>query len=385
MPENVKEQINSINMKSKTGLYDTHPSDKDRIKKSNKINSAGIFKSNIPAAKLFNNLNILLTQETMRHYRIKYGLTLKKEQLISTEQLIERENKIHKVLKESENFFYNIFTIYFPLPKINHVNLKEGSDSNLCIEEIKKLRKTLTNEKNEIIILNNRLTKIYERLDKYWGAKILLEAGFKINAENFGIRKGTENLSTINPKYKKEQNNLLSNNSIRMKYSEIIYKRLFLNLQYLYSKKDTVNSQVSEYRKQIESFLPIINSIFEIRSESFKLNDGYIQLFLLLNNYTNDEKNQIFINNILTCSKNLLNLMATIYNKLKIKYPFEHTEKNILISDFIMPHIPSSSDYAAEVLEASKLMLDLMNELYFRILGDISIICNQIESELLFC
>jgi Zn-dependent protease with chaperone function len=53
----------------KTGLFDTHPSDGDRIRRARLAAEPGVFHLELPATVLFSNFNAVSKQVTQLHYR----------------------------------------------------------------------------------------------------------------------------------------------------------------------------------------------------------------------------------------------------------------------------------------------------------------------------
>jgi Zn-dependent protease with chaperone function len=69
-----KAQIEDTLGLSKTGLFDTHPSDGDRIRCARRADQAGIFRLDLPAAGLFSNFEIAARQVTQVHYADDLGI-----------------------------------------------------------------------------------------------------------------------------------------------------------------------------------------------------------------------------------------------------------------------------------------------------------------------
>jgi len=60
----------------KTGLFDSHPSDGDRIRQARKAGEPGVFDLDAPATMLFSNFEVLAKQVTHLHYEDDLGLPL---------------------------------------------------------------------------------------------------------------------------------------------------------------------------------------------------------------------------------------------------------------------------------------------------------------------
>jgi hypothetical protein len=58
----------------KSGLFDTHPSNGDRIRAARQANEAGVFQCDLPASALFTNFEVVAKQVTMLHYSDDLGI-----------------------------------------------------------------------------------------------------------------------------------------------------------------------------------------------------------------------------------------------------------------------------------------------------------------------
>jgi hypothetical protein len=104
MPDNLSRllQLNLKHLKSeidpyaqkavdegRTGLFDTHPCDRDRIANARREKAAGAFQSNLPARVLFRNFEDTSRKVTYDLYAGWFGKKLKREALDSTEELYD--------------------------------------------------------------------------------------------------------------------------------------------------------------------------------------------------------------------------------------------------------------------------------------------------------
>jgi hypothetical protein len=64
-----------------TGLFDTHPSNGDRIRRARQANEPGIFHLDTPASALFTNFDVVAKQVTLLHYSDDLGLPLEMAKL----------------------------------------------------------------------------------------------------------------------------------------------------------------------------------------------------------------------------------------------------------------------------------------------------------------
>lgn len=76
LPPAAKTRLEDAAGLGKTGVFDTHPSDGDRIREARKAGEPGVFDLDAPATVLFSNFEILAKQVTQLHYEDDMGIPL---------------------------------------------------------------------------------------------------------------------------------------------------------------------------------------------------------------------------------------------------------------------------------------------------------------------
>jgi len=80
-----KTQIEDAAGLGKTGIFDSHPSDGDRIRQARRAGESGIFDLDTPATLLFSNFDVLAKQVTQLHYEDDLGIQLAITKLVPVE------------------------------------------------------------------------------------------------------------------------------------------------------------------------------------------------------------------------------------------------------------------------------------------------------------
>jgi Zn-dependent protease with chaperone function len=84
LPPKFCEKIEDTMGLSRTGIFDTHPSDGDRIRRARRAGESGVFHLDYPATVLFSNFEIVAKQVTQVHYSDDLGLSVDSGNLRAT-------------------------------------------------------------------------------------------------------------------------------------------------------------------------------------------------------------------------------------------------------------------------------------------------------------
>ena len=93
MPTDVHKKIDEVIADSKTGLFDTHPADKDRIANAAAEQAEGVFRLELPAAVLFDDFEAQSKSSTWEWYRSIFGNELRREVLHPVEEIQSRQQR----------------------------------------------------------------------------------------------------------------------------------------------------------------------------------------------------------------------------------------------------------------------------------------------------
>ncbi|HTI97798.1 MAG TPA: M48 family metallopeptidase [Dongiaceae bacterium] len=94
LPAGMRTHIEDTLGLARTGIFDTHPSDGDRIRQARRAEDPGIFHLQLPARDLFANFEVLAQQITLLHYNDDLGLECATENLRPTDQVAISANPV---------------------------------------------------------------------------------------------------------------------------------------------------------------------------------------------------------------------------------------------------------------------------------------------------
>ena len=90
IPAEIQSRHHSVRDQMRTRLFDSHPSDAERIRRAVAANEPGIFHAATPATQLFTDFSALARRVTLAHYRELVGPGFREDALVSTAQSVRR-------------------------------------------------------------------------------------------------------------------------------------------------------------------------------------------------------------------------------------------------------------------------------------------------------
>ena len=177
-----------------TGLFDTHPSDADRIRQARKVADPGIFHVQRPATQLFGNFPVPARIVTMLHYQDDLGLPVDSSVLIPSQEeapapVTDAASPPLPVASPRE-YFFGLVDIMKPLA-ISPDQLALPSDSSTARVRLNGIAPAIGTVAPHIQAAQERFTKADERMLQATSAGHLLEAGIAIQPDAFGLARAT--------------------------------------------------------------------------------------------------------------------------------------------------------------------------------------------------
>lgn len=94
LPGEIHQKFITINPEEKTGWFDTHPCDADRVRAARRLNESGIFHSTEPTARLFSDFADLSQRVTRHQYEKRFKLPFTDQDLVSAEELVRESAEL---------------------------------------------------------------------------------------------------------------------------------------------------------------------------------------------------------------------------------------------------------------------------------------------------
>jgi Zn-dependent protease with chaperone function len=187
--ENIRGKLKKTLPNSQTKLFDTHPSDADRVRCARLANSPGIFHIERPAAELFSNFPAVSRIVTMIHYQDDLAIPVVTANLVATDESCFRVSSASASEPKEEpklvvdRFFNGIVNNIRPI-KLEHAAIADLSSAlqaaDILAQQIQDVLPQVQSAIERFEAEDSACTSSYQAL-------LLLKSGFSIDPQQFGL------------------------------------------------------------------------------------------------------------------------------------------------------------------------------------------------------
>ncbi|AGA24550.1 M48 family metalloprotease [Singulisphaera acidiphila] len=366
-----------------TGLFDTHPSDRDRIARAKlEEPGEGIFNLDGPATDVFRNFDALARAVTFEYYKSVLGRDISKDQLYPVAELVETQAVAQEGYVAAERFFLKAMPLTQRLA-LPYDYPKAPTQAKGAKQALVKARNDQQAAREECLSASERNSDVHARLIKAEAASVLLKSDIKLDAEAWGLR-----TATVKAAEAARDQALAESHALEAEfapYAASAAQRLTQALAIL--QVDTVADRVAEgreRREEAQTLYPCASHLgSNVVSQLLPAIRAKQVLELLLTRYNEgkNEKNQPLITAILHGASDLRNKLEELRWKVgdTIYYPFEHAEEDITLARFALPPVLPEKNDVGELLETANAAVDRLLGLYRRALGRLTVTAEEVE------
>ena len=368
-------------IETKTGLFDNHPSDRDRIINALRENARGISGLEIPAKLLFSDFDTLSREATTDYYQNRIGIPVPDDNLVSVQAFNQYRDDLLYGDDGLERYLFDASGVLRPL----HIQPSPGIKKRPPKERIGSLLKTL-NRANKWAPKTSELFKRYkkaiERERLMLHAKLLLKANVSIDIESFELKDGSKKV--VEGELHKASSNKSAADSLLQKVESLLASRF----AFAFSLLDTPRtSQYIKDAEELKNEYEILRNVYLLFSSSRELIDklyqGYTSVISLgyhsLDNHVNETLAEMIKDRKMECRGHL----ATLHAQLKeITYPFDHANVDLSVAQYMMEKDPEKIDEGA-LLQVCESVTDRMFSFHNMLLQRLAVIVRTVEKAML--
>jgi Zn-dependent protease with chaperone function len=380
IPPEVHKHIDQMIDESTTGVFDTHPADKDRIASARRENARGVFRLEMPASVLFSGFEELSRNVTWDFYRAIFGPQFKPSDMHSTDDLLARQGKEQEAEKALARYFQGSFNTLRPIPILNEL-VGPPDDAKRCAERVKAKRSEMLDLKPK----RDEAFAAFDEADTHGleadQASAMFQAGFKVGPDAFSLQLTSPAAAARTRRLAGERREQVRADLDA--FEEAATARLSGALELLHVPKVAARvPKAEEKQRQCARILPALRSLNETAHLLLQLRNEHAALGILGGNLEGNEENEHLIGAIRKKMDAVSKTVEELRRRLKtVLYPLDHAKGKISVGEYMLSELPPA-DHLGAVFDAGGTALETLSTLYVRLFARLAEIAEEVEEVL---
>jgi Zn-dependent protease with chaperone function len=185
LPADVHQKLSTAAAAAKTGWFDTHPCDTDRIRLARLLNEPGIFRLTEPATRLFADFDVLSKAVTRHHYEKEFELEFTEQNLMPAEEIL-RASAASATADAMVRKYYGAVNITL-VPLLTTGELPPLVDKHSALNQWSAAKETAAPLREAAEKISRECMEQQSRLSDLTSAHYLANANFRLNPQEFGL------------------------------------------------------------------------------------------------------------------------------------------------------------------------------------------------------
>ena len=386
IPEPVVTAYRQAMETTRTGLFDTHPGDKDRIAHTRReAPDGGIFQLDGAATDVFRDFDALARVASLDMYKSVLGPGITQDQLFEVTELVETQTAAQEGDEAGNRFFLGVISLYHRLP-LPPDYPRAPDDLAAAKRALVQARKDHQAARAQAVEANGRAEEVRQRLYLADVASIFFKTGLKPKAADYQLQSATpQGAESARERAEAELRQL---EAASEPFASAGARRLTQAIALL--EAEPVAGRVPDgldrrqearalYRCAAHLGANVTPQIARL-AHSRQVLQGTLQAY----EAGKDPKNQPLINAVLRAAAGLRDRLEEVRWKVgdAIDYPFEHADEDVTLARFALPSVLPEKDDISALMSASGEAIDRLAGLYRRALGRLAVTAEEVERRL---
>jgi Zn-dependent protease with chaperone function len=381
LSEDIRQKLSSSAQSGKTGWFDTHPSDADRVRAARKLNETGVFRLTNPATELFSNFSELSKAVTRHQYEKHLELEFTEQNLMSADEILRESVASAKGDKMIRKYYGTVNISLKPL--LPAAELPAISIEVNAVESWQDARKAVENMREEAEKVSAEIGEQYKRLSTLTTAHGLAKAGFKLDTEPFGLPAralSPGEQETAARMLLEETRKTISEQCTKLEpFMSALQKRVTLALGFARARGDASEDGNAKENSEFGRVLAAVGAEMSIAHDIASELNAFLSL---AQNRGNHAKPWHVDQALKEISGRLQPLLAGIQERLqKFTYPFPHARSPLTVADYARYEKPAELELQRVYLDCNA-HVDRLFALHYKLVGRILVYADAAETEL---
>ncbi|MHA3770396.1 M48 family metalloprotease [Verrucomicrobiota bacterium sgz303538] len=372
IPAEVSEAIAKATAAGKTGWFDTHPCDADRVRAAQRIRANGLLTGDEAAGTLFGHFEQLTRAVTEAYYREECEISLQGVQMLPFSEVAadaDKQRAEEECMEEIYGDLLNIQTLVFP----SHVN----ATVTQC--DVELLRQTIERQRNlkeSAKAAEKAMLEADRRIVLAEQARAFLNAGYSIKKADFLL--SSANGEGVRRSIELAKQEMATQRELLAEPLEVISRRVQLAVTAL-GGEDDHPEEFNEARR----LLAVLGRFSESTKAIVALRNDVTGLEMLLQNAENASDGTKWMNTARSLAASVEFSVADILKPTEgVSYPFEHADGEIPLKTYLETCGSHDQEVVQSFLRGQAILTHFFR-LYFRIMARLAALAKKGEGSLL--
>jgi Zn-dependent protease with chaperone function len=379
-----RKEYRKMQLAQKTGLFDTHPADRERIDNVRDEGPFGVFllpgeQKDPPATVILDKLEKLSRKMTTDFYAGVLGKKFKQKLLHPVNKLIERRAAEIEAGKALDRYFQVHIPVDRPLPLYDD-SATPPSNPREAAFALKEARDAMLRE----LPAYRDLPELYEHAENtlFTTAEALsvMDCGKWIRGKDFGLASG--NRKGAEAKQKRAKNAVQFLAAKMLVFETAASERMSAALQLLQVPK--VASVIADgqlLQTEMRDFITDARLVSGIIGGLPTLRILYRRTSVLFSRL-GKRNNHELIASIIDQLTGIATRLSDIHEELRDKrYPFDHADATMTLQDFVIPYVPEPLDING-VMGATEMLFQRLYTIQVRLFAKMAQAAEKVETAL---
>jgi hypothetical protein len=373
-------KINQIVDQSKTGWFDTHPSDAERIACAHREKTDGVFRLEEPAKVLFLDFDRLARETTLAYYQDAFEKTDIGEELVPVQKLLQRQEQEGESYKALNRCLQGMFSALRPFRLPRHA-LEPPVEPEQALARVRVLREELKQELPRYRDAYQSFDEADTRLLEAEQASALHRGGLKVAKSDFAV--ALTSVGQLQASREAHVQKQKAADPALAAVENLAAERLLRDLDLLWAP--TVAEKIPA-RQVLQEECTVLLRTFGVLDQQvdrcLEVRNMVAALGMLFQRFPGHEREEKMIEAIRKWTSMIANRVRDIRSALMATpYPFEHARTGIAIGEYLLPNLPDEGN-PGSVGQAGDSLIRSFTELRARTLGRLCRMAEIVEAEL---
>lgn len=376
MPKEVRHAIMQGVSEDKSAFFSTHPSDAARISKARREGARGVFRLEAPARSLLRNYSSLALDCSTIVYHAMLGPEFTQAALVSSKDVAERRKSVANDMEAVALLCGQLWRTTCPIISADGA-VQPPAETLDLVRELEVVHKGINAGLASADEAVRRLDGASRRIDNCCAALALLDAGFSLPADPFGLpsrtRDGIERFATD----ARERLNTASREMEKM--GALLHRRAAMASLLL--KDPEIRQKAEVAPDEMEKMLHTVRILKSGVDDVNRLRASLIKVHVLMEELDakhSDEEKARLVSALLSLARGCNNISQELRGTFRQQaYPLAHGKPGMTIADYLANQHDSPTE--EQMLQHAAQTIDCFDTLYARAAGQLGRMTAAIE------